>query len=149
MKLTISHLVLLAATGLAVAPVSAPAKEATATAKPNPNLALARQLNEAFVEVADEVSPAVVVITVTQKPVPAGKLSSGQGSDDSEDPLDRVPPDLRRFFRHRSEEAPPEPTRGQGSGIIIRDDGYILTNRHVVEDADKIEVRLKDGRTFK
>src|SRR3954449_5814183 len=100
MKLTISHLVLLAATGLVAAPLSVPAKDSPAVAKPNPNLALARQLNEAFVEVADEVSPAVVVITVTQKVTPANRSSSaGQGPDDGEDPSDRLPPELRRFFR--------------------------------------------------
>ena len=40
-------------------------------------------------------------------------------------------------------------TRGAGSGFIIRSDGYIMTNNHVVEKADDIVVRLKDGRSFK
>jgi Do/DeqQ family serine protease len=39
--------------------------------------------------------------------------------------------------------------RGQGSGVIIRDNGYILTNNHVVEEADRIEVELRDDRRFK
>jgi serine protease Do len=37
---------------------------------------------------------------------------------------------------------------GYGSGVIISDDGYIITNNHVVEDADNIEVKLNDNRTF-
>jgi serine protease Do len=37
---------------------------------------------------------------------------------------------------------------GQGSGVVIREDGYIMTNRHVVEDAQKIKVRLSDGTEF-
>src|ERR1043165_8300165 len=56
------------------------------------NLDLAKQLNEAFIEVADKVSPAVVVIQVTQK------AGSAVTMDDEENPFDMLPPDVRRFF---------------------------------------------------
>jgi serine protease Do len=107
------------------------------------NLDLARQLNQAFVEVAERVSPAVVVINVIQK------ASAATTDDDEEVPYDALPREFRRYFRRQREEQPPEKTRGEGSGIIIRSDGYILTNGHVVEEAESIEVRLQDGRTFK
>src|SRR5437764_229593 len=64
-------------------------------------------------------------------------------NEDGSSPFDSLAPELRRFFQERQLEIP-----AQGSGVIIRDDGYILTNGHVVEDADKIEVRLHDGRMF-
>lgn len=83
-----------------------------------PGLTLARQLNEAFISVADKVSPAVVIINVTEKARPS-----------------------RRGGRSRVEE-------GEGSGIIVSADGYILTNNHVVDNADTISVVLKDGRQF-
>jgi serine protease Do len=105
------------------------------------SLDLAKQLNQAFIEVAEKVSPCVVVIDVTQKAaVPA--------FDAEDSPWNALPPALRRQFRHHFESPLPEKTHGQGSGVIIRKDGYILTNRHVVEDAERIEVRLKDGRRF-
>src|SRR6266446_3719922 len=128
---------LLLAYGLMLGPGTMTAKE------PSSNLELARQLNQAFVEVAEKVSPSVVVINVVQKP------TASTTSDDEEIPFDAIPREFRRFFHRQSEDTPPEKSQGQGSGIIIRDDGYILTNSHVVEDAESIEVRLQDGRTFK
>jgi serine protease Do len=106
-------------------------------AEPSANLQLARQLNAAFVEVAERVSPAVVVITVVSR-------ATAPVIEDEDDSLDSLPPEFRRYFRRQFEM----PERGQGSGVLIRKDGYILTNRHVVEDAEKIEVRLYDGRKF-
>jgi serine protease Do len=104
-----------------------------AYAKDSEALQIAKQLNEAFIEVADNISPSVVVITVTEK-------------KDTESLKQ-----MHRFFQM----LPPEmqegdiPQRtGQGSGVIVRDDGYIVTNNHVVNDAEKIRVRLKDGREF-
>ena len=88
---------------------------------------------------------------MTEKASAALAFDSGDGSDDEYDPFNGLPPACAHFRQWEQEHqpSPEERTTGQGSGIIIRDDGYILTNRHVVEDAEKIEVRLKDGRHFK
>jgi serine protease Do len=127
---------LVTAAGLALASQCILAKE------PSANLQLARQLNQAFIEVAEKVSPAVVVISVIQRPVAAP-------SEDEESPPEGISPELWRYFRKRFEQRSPGKTLGEGSGVIIRSDGYILTNGHVVDDAESIDVRLSDGRTFK
>ncbi|MCC5624456.1 HhoA/HhoB/HtrA family serine endopeptidase [Nostoc sp. CHAB 5715] len=58
-------------------------------------------------------------------------------------------PFFRRFFGEGfSQQIPPEQLRGVGSGFIIDKSGLVLTNAHVVDKADKVTVRLKDGRTF-
>ncbi|MEH1812245.1 MAG: HhoA/HhoB/HtrA family serine endopeptidase [Nostoc sp.] len=59
-------------------------------------------------------------------------------------------PFFRRFFGDGfSQQMPPsEQLRGLGSGFIIDKSGLVLTNAHVVDKADKVTVRLKDGRTF-
>ena len=49
-----------------------------------------------------------------------------------------------RFFY--GEQAAPQPQTGLGSGVIVSPAGYLLTNHHVIEDADEIEVQLSDGR---
>ncbi|MHC5767374.1 MAG: HhoA/HhoB/HtrA family serine endopeptidase [Nostoc sp.] len=58
-------------------------------------------------------------------------------------------PFFRRFFGDGfSQQMPSEQLRGLGSGFIIDKSGLVLTNAHVVDKADKVTVRLKDGRTF-
>lgn len=142
---------LMAVTVLAMASGSAMAKEASKA------LEMARQLNQAFIEVADQVSPAVVVIRVAHKP------NYSDSNLDEENPLwDLIPKEFRKQLeeqqqqqqrerqrRQGRERAPkPLPFDGQGSGVVIREEGYILTNRHVVDGAEKIEVRFKDDAAW-
>ncbi|HWN93657.1 MAG TPA: trypsin-like peptidase domain-containing protein [Methylomirabilota bacterium] len=139
----------------AVMVVTASTCLAPAAVTNSPALDLARQLNNAFIEVAEKVSPSVVVIRVAQR-------ERAEALDDMDNPFwDLVPEEFRKQFeeereRRRKEgggrggrrgEKTPE-FNGQGSGVIVRDDGYILTNFHVVEDSEKILVRLRDGRKF-
>ena len=112
-------------------------------------LEMARRLNEAFIEVAEKVSPAVVVIEVALRP-------DFKDPENGEDPLlEMLPPDLRRHFEDRLDKRRQERTpnrrpvyEGRGSGIVVRADGWILTNAHVVDGAERIRVRFKDGKTY-
>ena len=137
-------LCLLALTGVPGIPAAAP-KESSA-------IALARQLNQAFIEVADQVSPSVVVIRVAQKQDRSRFNLELEGNPLFEEFRKKIEEQFGnpKGKKQRTEPKPEgkSPFNGQGSGVVIREDGYILTNRHVVEDAERIEVRFKDGRTF-
>ncbi len=91
---------------------------------------------DAFARMAAEVGPAVVSVNVVQ--VYSKKVQPFRSRDPY---LDRY---LQEFF-----ETPMEYRQsGVGSGVIIDEQGYILTNEHVVGSADEIEVVLSDGRKF-
>jgi serine protease Do len=123
-----------------VLPVAA--QEAEPAKQPNGDLDLARRLENAFVKVADEASQSVVVITGSRRSSDPGKMTEEDLEQFEGSPFD--------FFFQREGSPTPEPRDydSQGSGIIYRKDGHILTNNHVVEGARKLKVRLKDGRVF-
>ncbi len=103
-------------------------------------------LEEAFIRVAEDVKPAVVNISTTYK---AKHPQESFGNRDFEGPFkDFFGEDLyRKFFKNLPQGEIPQ--KSLGSGLIVSPDGYILTNNHVVEKADKIEVRLSDKTKFK
>ena len=99
-----------------------------------------QQTSKAFSSVAKKAVPAVVFIKVEKK-VETGSMVGPGSPFGNNDPFD--------FFRDRQPRTPRERRRmGQGSGFIISDDGYIVTNNHVVGDADVITVKVNDGREF-
>lgn len=104
-----------------------------------------KQLDEAFVAVAQKVTPAVVNISSSKKGV-----SAPMGED--LEPFFKNHP-FRDFFGDdffkRFKKAPPHRQQGMGSGVLMSEDGTILTNAHVVKDADEILVNLSDKRSFK
>jgi len=106
-----------------------------------------RESGRAFRSVAKQVSPAVVFIQ-SEKEL--------KGNSGYYNPFEGTPFG-DEFFRHffgqppqqqPHQNAPKRHSVGQGSGFIISDDGYIITNNHVVGEADRVTVRLLDGREF-
>src|SRR5438093_1594196 len=99
--------------------------------------ALLHAMEEAFTTVADRVTPAVVNVSTVPRKQPAEEASERFREFFGEEFYER-------FFRRR----PREDTRASGSGVIVDAKGYVLTNNHVIENAQDITVRLSDGRKF-
>ena len=121
-------------------------KANSVTKKDDDKLITAKSLGRAFVEVAKRVQPAVVNIT-TEKTISmrpwdrfGDEFFRGSPFEDFFRGFGFSPREKGKEYRHKQ--------RSGGSGVIVDKEGYILTNNHVVEEVDKVKVRLADGREF-
>jgi serine protease Do len=125
--------------------------------KPNsflaaPAYAQSTQRPVGFADIVEKVKPAVIAVRVKVKAGPQNSSFEGQ-----------LPQGFERFFRRFGEDMNPDmPNRGmpempqrtprrssgQGSGFFISADGYAVTNNHVVDRADEVEVQTDDGKTY-
>jgi serine protease Do len=131
------HLVTFALLFLFITPISALA------ADPD-SIAALRQMGKAFSSIAEKASPAVVGLkaekVVTQD---SQRYFESPFGDDFFDFFMNP-----RFPRQRTPRRYQQPQTALGSGFIISSDGYILTNNHMVEGAEKVTIELTDGRKF-
>ncbi|MEP6766834.1 MAG: trypsin-like peptidase domain-containing protein [Gemmatimonadaceae bacterium] len=100
-----------------------------------------------FANVAERVTPSVVAINTIRDAKPIARGGRPRGGQQ------QVPPGMEEFMQQFGGRMPQQPQmqqemRGEGSGFIVTQDGYIITNNHVVEDADHVKVTLSDQRQF-
>ena len=129
--------------GGASADASRLAAAAAQPAASAPGEAVVRALPD-FSQLVERYGPAVVNVEVVEKAQPSGGIPGLSPNDPFYD-----------FFRRFGIPSPEQgqqghqpPARGAGSGFIVNSDGYILTNTHVVANADEVTVRLTDRREF-
>jgi serine protease Do len=119
-----------------------------------PAAGFARPVPGSFADLAAKVTPAVVTIATEQKVTP-----QAEGAEQAPMPFPKDSP-FGEFFRKFMEQNPgyngapgqpvhPQTMRALGSGFIVDPDGYIVTNNHVIDGAQKITVTLVSGKTYK
>ena len=122
------------------------ANSLTTTKDDKEKMTTAKSLGRAFVEVAKKVQPAVVNVTtektITMRPWERYGEDFFRGSpfEDFFKGFGFPPREKGKEYRQKQ--------RSGGSGVIVDKEGYILTNNHVIEGADKVKVKLNDGREF-
>lgn len=95
-----------------------------------------QELSQAFISIAESVTPAVVSIETQRTP-----RARRRGGEEREG--------LPFSFPFPPQQGPRVPQEASGSGFLITEDGYIITNNHVVADADQINVVLSDNRNLR
>ncbi|NDG46972.1 MAG: PDZ domain-containing protein [Flavobacteriia bacterium] len=102
-------------------------------------------VSDDFADLVEKLSPSVVNVFTVQKPKPAN----------NQVPFDNIPPQFRDFFKNfppgfpfgpQQQQPSPQDEQPQalGSGFVISSDGYIVTNNHVIEQANEIKVKFQD-----
>ena len=127
---------------------------ASASAELDQALRVAESLSTAFEHAAETVSPAVVTVRSTVR-IAGGRGQGGQGmpspfGDDS--PFREFFGD--DFFERFAPRTPRGPSggfirQGQGSGFIVSEDGFIVTNNHVVDNATEVAIQLSEGDQYR
>lgn len=108
-----------------------------------------KQTGQTFATIAKEVSPAVVNIQSDQTP---GSIETADANDSDQAEAEDIPPPFLEFFRQLDPNGAMPFRRHamvrQGSGFIISEDGYIVTNNHLVQNATKITVKLLNNDEY-
>jgi serine protease Do len=108
-----------------------------------PAAAQGRTAPDTFADLVDKLSPAVVNISTTQKQV-AGRRTVPEG-------FPQLPPGspfeefFKDFFERQQRNGPPRSIMSLGSGFVVDPKGYVVTNHHVIDEADEVKVILNDN----